>query len=127
LVNPDGHFILQRRDFAPGTYNPGRLSMFGGALEGAETPLECAVRELREETGMDVAESQLAFLTEATFTREDSSKTRCTIYFVSEVNPESVHVAEGLEYEIITDEQAVRDTSITPLCRTAILEYLKQR
>jgi len=39
-----------------------RLGIFGGGIEGNETPIECAIRELREETGMEVDESQLEFL-----------------------------------------------------------------
>lgn len=48
----DGTYLLMQRDFRKEAY-PGcwELTAGGSALQG-ETPLECAVRELREETGI---------------------------------------------------------------------------
>lgn len=39
-----------------------QLGMWGGVLEDGETPVEGAVRELREETGIEVDASQLEFV-----------------------------------------------------------------
>lgn len=39
-----------------------QLGMWGGVLEEGETPVAGAVRELREETGIEVSESQLEFV-----------------------------------------------------------------
>ncbi len=39
-----------------------RLGIFGGAIEDDETPTQAAIRELREETGIETCEEQLEFL-----------------------------------------------------------------
>jgi 8-oxo-dGTP pyrophosphatase MutT (NUDIX family) len=49
----DGEFLLMQRDFNKKVY-PGKyeVTASGNALQG-ETPFECAIRELKEETGID--------------------------------------------------------------------------
>ena len=51
LLDPQGRFLLQRRDNVPNILYPGRIGLFGGHREGEETFLECVVREVSEETG----------------------------------------------------------------------------
>ena len=51
LISTDGRLLLQRRDDLPHVSDPGKISLFGGRREGAESFLECVVREIHEETG----------------------------------------------------------------------------
>lgn len=39
-----------------------RLGIFGGGIENNETPIEAAIRELKEETGIEACKEQLDFL-----------------------------------------------------------------
>lgn len=58
LRNPAGEFLMLQRKKAP---NDGLWSPIGGKLEMAngESPHQCAVRETREETGMEVETEDL--------------------------------------------------------------------
>lgn len=51
LIDLHGRFLFQRRDNVPNILYPGKIGLFGGHREGDETFLECAVREVHEETG----------------------------------------------------------------------------
>jgi 8-oxo-dGTP diphosphatase len=51
LVERDGRLLLGRRAFEP---SKGLWDLPGGFLEENEHPLDALVRELREETGLDV-------------------------------------------------------------------------
>lgn len=51
IVDPDGRILLVKRGHEP---QKGRWSVPGGRLEPGETPAQAAVREVREETGLDV-------------------------------------------------------------------------
>ena len=57
VLNQDGRILACSR-----TENPGKWGLPGGKVEPQETPLEAAVRELLEETGLDVPEEEFAWL-----------------------------------------------------------------
>jgi 8-oxo-dGTP diphosphatase len=53
LISTDGRLLFQLRDNIPDIPDPGKLDFFGGGREGDESFLECVVREVHEETGVD--------------------------------------------------------------------------
>jgi 8-oxo-dGTP diphosphatase len=61
LVDVDGRVLLQQRP--PGKPMAGLWELPGGKLAAGETPEAAVIRELREELGIDTAESCLAPLT----------------------------------------------------------------
>lgn len=65
VVCPDsGRVLLAKR--APTTRNANRWNFFGGGVDPGEHPEETALRELREEAGVEAAPSELVFLGQAT-------------------------------------------------------------
>ncbi|MDR2014023.1 MAG: bifunctional nicotinamide-nucleotide adenylyltransferase/Nudix hydroxylase [Azoarcus sp.] len=57
VVTVAGHVLLVRRKYPPGK---GLLAIPGGFLEGRERLLQGAIRELKEETGLAIADTELA-------------------------------------------------------------------
>lgn len=53
-----GRYALQLRDDRPDVASPGHWGLFGGGIDGEETPQAAIRREIREELGLDVAEWQ---------------------------------------------------------------------
>ncbi len=68
LIIQNDEYVLQHRDEKPGIAEPGAYSLWGGMLESGELPMDGALRELKEETGLIVQPEQLAFLSEFTTT-----------------------------------------------------------
>lgn len=56
-LNEDNKVLVQVR-----ADERARLGVFGGGIEKNETPIQAAIRELKEETGIKVSEEQLEFL-----------------------------------------------------------------
>lgn len=51
MKHTDGTYLLMQRDYKKQFGGKWELTAGGSALQG-ESPLECAIRELREETGI---------------------------------------------------------------------------
>jgi 8-oxo-dGTP diphosphatase len=63
VFNRLGHVLLQKRDSIPTIQEPGKWAVWGGHCEAGETPEACAIRELREEIGVEIADPRaLKFL-----------------------------------------------------------------
>ena len=63
VFNKVGHVLLQKRDNIPTIQEPGKWDVWGGHCETGETPEACAIRELREELGIEIADPRaLTFL-----------------------------------------------------------------
>ena len=56
VFNTFGLVLLQKRDNIPTIQEPGKWDVWGGHCEAGETPEACAIRELREEIGVEIAD-----------------------------------------------------------------------
>lgn len=59
LLFAGSQLVVLRRDFTPGIAWPGCLDFPGGGREGVETPEACALRETREEVGLNLPQASL--------------------------------------------------------------------
>ena len=57
-VRSGDHVLMIHRTGKKGDYHSGKWNGLGGKFEADESPLECARRELREESGLDLEEPQ---------------------------------------------------------------------
>ena len=56
VLTVSGGYALQLRDNVPTIASPGYWALFGGAIDGGESPPAAIRREIREELSLDVAE-----------------------------------------------------------------------
>ena len=103
LFNDEGKVLLQKRG------DSGKWGFPGGAIELGETPEETAVRELKEETGLDVeVESLMGIYTDSDikYPSGDEAHSICIVYKLKAIggeltcdNLETI----GLKYFAIND------------------------
>ncbi len=74
----------------PDDYHAGKWNGLGGKLEADESPLECARRELREESGLDLAPDRFRALGTLQFPNFKAHKAEDWLVFVfrAEVRPD---------------------------------------
>jgi 8-oxo-dGTP pyrophosphatase MutT (NUDIX family) len=120
IVTDDGGLLLHHRDDKPEIPNPDCWAGFGGAVEDGETVEEAVRREMREETGLQIADP--IFLTEVV-DHEGDGRTVSLFYIVGEVRPEDIDLNEcaGVGVHRIDD---LPDLKMTPFVRRAIYSHL---
>lgn len=115
LQRPDGKILLQKRDDKPEIRSPGAWCFPGGMIEPQEDALVAAVREVKEETGLDIHYRYFSFLTDLTYPWGDRGR-----FFLVKIKTNEVQSNEGkmswhsLE-EIKTMKLAANQADIIPL------------
>lgn len=78
IIRKGDHVLLMRRN---GAHGSGTWSTPGGHLEQGETPEQCAVREAREETGIEIGDVRFHAVTNDVF---DSGQHYVTLWLEAE-------------------------------------------
>ena len=66
-IEKDGCYLMLHRTKKENDYNKDKWIGIGGKFENGESPEDCAVREIREETGLEVAPKDLEYCGIVTF------------------------------------------------------------
>jgi 8-oxo-dGTP pyrophosphatase MutT (NUDIX family) len=130
LIDTSGNLLLQQRDDIPGILQPGKIGLFGGHCEGNETGLQCAVREIAEETSRPVAAERFEPL--AHYDGEDmeidgDGRLVCDAYVIRGIPSEKLVITEGSLLVVRPEEIAALESKLTPLARFALHELNKRR
>ena len=68
-IEQDGKYLMLHRTKKENDINEGKWIGVGGHAEGSESPEDCLLREVKEETGLDVSNAQGGYL--FTYKREN--------------------------------------------------------
>ncbi|MCK1438347.1 NUDIX domain-containing protein [Bradyrhizobium sp. 15] len=129
LIDDLGRLLLQQRDDKPDIAQPGRISFFGGRREEQETPLQCIVREVAEETSATLSPEDFQHL--VTLDIPDPENVGGHVkgaYFIAHgINASTLNVTEG-KLVIVEAERvgAIRD-NLTPLAAIVLNRFLASR
>ena len=72
-IEKDSSYLMLHRTKKEHDYNKDKWIGIGGKFENGESPEDCAIREVREETGLEIAPSDLEYCGIVTFV--DKSET----------------------------------------------------
>ncbi|MEN3754341.1 NUDIX domain-containing protein [Mangrovibacter yixingensis] len=104
LTDTMGRIVLQLRDEHKPIRFPGHWSLFGGAIEAGEAPLDAARRELEEETGLVPPPASFHPLAVTL-----ASKTGRELIFIYHLNlaitPADIQLHEGAGFGFMLAEQ----------------------
>jgi len=108
LTNRNKRIILQRRDNKPNITNPGKATTFGGTIELGETPSKGALREINEETNLNLNKEDLIFVKKYERTKEvDGEDNDLYCFLVENVDESKLEVYEGQGFEIANNLEDV--------------------
>ena len=121
--------LLQLRDDIPGILAPGKIGLFGGHCEDNETGLDCAVREIAEETSYAVPRQRFRLLTRYAGPDLDgtSGQLDAEIYIVRDIPVERLTITEGSLLSISKNDIPRLKEKMTGLTYLCMQAYLNQR
>ncbi len=116
-----GDLLLQLRDDIPGIVNPGMIGTFGGGGIEGETPLEAALREVKEETNLNLDPDQVIPLRKREHRFVGNLVIPVYDFGALDVPEDGLRVTEGVLYRLAPEdfEKAEKD-KITEGAREAI-------
>lgn len=124
LVRSDGALVLQQRDQKPGISNPGLVTTFGGHIEFGETPLQAAVREINEETNLNLTADQLTFFGKYHKTLVKHGEDWVVYYFIAQgIDDTGLIVREGSGYVVAHGLEGVQTLKTSTLFGQFIRDY----
>ena len=121
LLTPDRRLILQLRDNKPDIHYPGMITAFGGGAEAGETPAECALRELEEETGLRARAEDLTRLGAVSNVDFRGHPTAAVFFLLRGVDRAELVITEGAAV-VLSFEEAAADPRLTENCRRFCME-----
>jgi len=121
LIVTDDGLLMHHRDDKPGIPHPDCWAGFGGAVEEGETVEEALHREVREETGLEIADP--VFLADAV-DHEGDGRLVSLFYVTADCTPDDIDLQEGADVGIqrLDDLPGLK---ITPFVRRVIEDRLR--
>ena len=104
LIGTCGRYLYQQRDDIPGLMYAGMIGLFGGHREGTETPLECAQREIHEETGITFPPEQFRLLVQIDANFPAGGGIKGSFYLVRDVPIDQAVITEGQPRILVHDD-----------------------
>ena len=125
IVDGQGRYLLQLRDNVPTITFPAYWSLFGGALEGLETPINGIKRELYEELGYrpSLIEEFLSY--KYSIKKVNIIDREVTIFssFIDSYEIEELELMEGQSLAFFTILELQKENNVVPLDLSTVLMH----
>ena len=125
IVDGQGRYLFQLRDNVPTITFPAYWSLFGGALEGLETPINGIKRELYEELGYrpSLIEEFLSY--KYSIKKVNIIDREVTIFssFIDSYEIEELELMEGQSLAFFTILELQKENNVVPLDLSTVLMH----
>ncbi len=120
IINKDGRILLTQRK--PDKHNGGKWEPTTGLVVSGESSLQGIVRELNEEIGININQSEITLIKEIIEERTDISFFRDIYLIRKDIDLSAIKYNDG---EVINAKYVTIDEFNSMLLRNETLEYLK--
>ena len=118
-IENDGKYLMLHRVKKHNDINEGKWIGVGGHVEGAETPEECLIREVKEETNLDIIPGQIIH-EDSNFDKKKDMIFIRLVYLVtlkSDIDKIKLDEKEHSEYKLIEDISELKDQKLVPFLK----------
>jgi 8-oxo-dGTP diphosphatase len=117
--------IMQLRDNKPGLRFANMWDFPGGGREGEETPVECAIREIREEFGITVPETSFVWEKEYPSMHDPTQKAYFMVARVEDDTVKNIHFgSEGQRWDFMDIKNFFDSNDVVPHLKGRLKDYL---
>ena len=128
LETTDGRLIFHHRDNKPYIDNPDTVGVFGGGVEEGESFEETAIREIKEELGLNLTKEDLKYFSIYNKTKKIHGVDEiCRVFIVKNIDPSKLNLNrnEGQGVVLISDKDEANKYKLTIMAKDMIDEYFK--
>lgn len=122
FIRKDGKYLLMKRSKHK-KYAPNIISPFGGKIELNENPYECAIREVREEVGVEIANLKLESVILELIDDNNEPANRLVFEFSADYASGEVIKSDEGEAVLLTKEE-IMASELFPSVRSIIKNIL---
>ncbi|KKS43515.1 hypothetical protein A3H03_03665 [Candidatus Kuenenbacteria bacterium RIFCSPLOWO2_12_FULL_42_13] len=128
IVTDRNQLALQKRDSKPNIANPGKVTVFAGAADKRERPIDCARREIKEELGLPIKRADLRFLgkwiSNSIFWKK---KLQGYVYVLNNIDPNNLKLSEGEKIIYIKkNKMELVKLDMPDFSKKVLLKYLEK-
>lgn len=117
LVTKDNLFILQERDDRA-ILHPGEIAAFGGGIEGSETAVQCAQRELMEELAYPISVVRLHEI--GLFNTYPNANDLIMMFLIRDVDVDKHYLREGRNIIVTSKDDALTNPKVTDFTKNIL-------
>ena len=122
FIRKDGKYLLMKRSIDK-IAAPGKIHPFGGKLDQDENPYRGAIREVKEETGIDIKNLKLEAVVFEIINEKDSPVNWLIFYFSADYDKGEIIETEEGEVVLLTKEQ-IKSSDLLPSVKNIIVNIL---
>lgn len=121
----DGKLLMHLRDNKPDLFNANMWDFPGGGREGTENPQECAIREVKEEFGINLKSD--SFIWERAYPAQKDPEQKA-FFLVAKVSQEDINkikLTEGQEWSLVDQATFFNKKDVVEVLKTRFRDYLE--
>ena len=116
--------LMHLRDDKPGLFNANMWDFPGGGREGSETPEACAIREIKEEFGIDITPEAFVWKNEYPAKKDPNQRAIFMVAKVSKDVIKNVHLTEGQRWDLFDQENFFQGKDVIEALKVRFSDYL---
>ncbi len=119
--------VMQLRDNKPGLRFANMWDFPGGGREGSESPIECAIREIKEEFGITIKPESFIWQKEYPAMHDVQQRAFFLVVLATEADIKNIHFGtEGQRWDFMTHSEFFDSQDVVPDLKGRFRDYLEQ-
>lgn len=121
----DGKLLMHLRDNKVGLFNANMWDFPGGGRDGTETPQDCAIREVKEEFGINLSPN--SFMWEKVYPAQKDPNQKA-IFMVAEIPQQvidEIKLTEGQKWELFDQKMFFEKEDVIEALKIRFRDYLE--